>query len=135
MPGEREYLVEDNLLQVVRDGEIEFTAIIEHGELSLDESGKASEVWTCRGGDVLTRRLCVPPAGYSHDERSDAAETVMKGYVDANCISPTDADRTIDLVSNEADSGRGSSVAIAARYEPLVEKLEEAARAGGIGWS
>ena len=129
-----EYLVEDNLLQVVRDGEIEFTAIIEHGELSLDGSGKASEVWTCRGGDVITRRLCVPPAGYSHDERSGPAETVMKGYVAANCISPADTNRTISLVSNEADGGRGASVSMSARYEALADKLEEAARAGGIGW-
>lgn len=113
---------------------MEFTAVIEHGELSLDESGKASEVWTCRGGDVITRRLCVPPAGYSHDERSGPAETVMKGYVAANCVNPADADRTIDLVSNEADGGRGANVSMSARYEALADKLEEAARAGGIGW-
>jgi len=129
-----EYLVEDNLIQIVRDGQVEFTAVIEHGELALDDQGRVSEVWTVRGGDIITRRICLPPAGQAYDERSGAAETVMKGYVTANVISPADANRAISLVSNETDQGRGSSIAVKARYEMLVDKLEECARAGGIGW-
>lgn len=133
MPGS-EYLVEDNMLQVLRNGAVEFTALIEHGELSLDENGRVSEVWQIKGGDVIGRRICLPPAGLAHDERSGAAETVMKGYVAANVISPADANRTISLVSNEADSARGASITARARYEALADKLEECARAGGIGW-
>jgi len=129
-----EYLVEDDLIQIVRDGQVEFTAVIEHGELALDEQGRASEVWTVRGGDIITRRICLPPAGQAYDERSGAAETVMKGYVTANVISPADTNRAISLVTNEADGGRGTSIAVKARYETLVDKLEECARAGGIGW-
>ncbi len=128
------YLTEASLLQVVRDGEIEYTAVIEHGELALDESGKASEVWTMRGGDIISRRICIPPSGQSHDERSGPAETCMKGYVTANAVNPADPNRRISLVSNEADGARGTSIAVKARYEALTDKLEECARAGGIGW-
>lgn len=129
-----EYLIEDNLIQVRRDGDIEFTAVIEHMEIALDETGKASENWTVRGGDIISRRICLPPAGLSHDERSGPAETCMKWYVTANVISPADTNRTISIVSNEIDSGRGTSIAVKARYEALVDKLEECARAGVIGW-
>ncbi len=129
-----EYLVQDNLIQVVRNGLVEFTAVIEFGELALDETGKLSETWKCQGGDIISRRICLPPAGLDYDSRSGPAETVMKGYVTANVISPTDTNRTISLISNETDAGRGSSITMNARYETLPAKLEECGRAGGLGW-
>ncbi len=128
------YLVEDNFVHVLRNRVDEYIGIIEHGEIKLDENGKASEVWQFKGGGILARRICIPPAGLSHDEQSGAAETVMKAYVNNNVISPVDTSRSISILTNEADGARGANVAMRARYNKLVDLLEETAIAGEVGW-
>ncbi len=55
------HIDEDHYIDVYRNGEPEYTGLIEHAEIQLTEQGKLSENWTVRGGDFINRRICLPP--------------------------------------------------------------------------
>ncbi|MEU5433816.1 siphovirus ReqiPepy6 Gp37-like family protein [Streptomyces sp. NPDC020719] len=69
-----------------------------------------------------------------HDERSGAAETVMHGYVNANCgpAAPV-ARRRANLVMGP-NQGRGPTVKKSARFPALGELLTEIASVAGLGF-
>jgi energy-converting hydrogenase Eha subunit E len=90
----------------------------------------------------LGTRLAYPTPGATlasqasvYDVRSGAAETVMKGYVDAN-LGPGAFDplRRLANLTLEADSHRGASVAFSARFDNLLTLLQKLAVTGGVGF-
>ena len=114
--------------------------IIESKELKLSESGKISECWSIigRGLDgLLAERIALynTSSGDGYDNQYDAAETIMRHYVDVNCISSSDTNRNYSLLDLEADSARGSSVYCSARFQFLSEILEDICLASGLGWN
>lgn len=119
-----------NFLQVKKkDGTVEYSGVINHREIQLEQSGKISEQWTYYAISPVELRLLLPPSGSSHYTDTNPAETVLKNMVDKSLVNATDTDRNISWLQIETDSGSGSSVDIKARYNPLEEKLEEAALA------
>lgn len=106
------------------------------GGYVMDASGASDDL-------ALWGRLCYPAApsldlnaAYSDDRGPDAAETVMKGYVDANAGAAASAARRWGGLVVAADTGLGDDVSYSARLDTLGEVLVELALAGGgLGFS
>lgn len=92
---------------------------------------------------LLARRVTLPvplavpvPAGTTYsasvaDVRTGVAETVMRGYVDANAGPGARSDRMVAGLRLAPDLGRGASGTWRARFEALDDKLREVALGGG----
>jgi hypothetical protein len=76
----------------------------------------------------LERRLCYPPVGLENDQRSGPAETLMKGYVNANCVERN----RLPGFSVAAGLGRGNTTEYTARYVNLFSSLETLSANGGL---
>lgn len=83
---------------------------------------------------VVGRRITVPPAGYAYDRVNANPETIMKGYVDRNCVAPVDGSRAIPNLAIGADQGRGSKIVYQTRYKQLDSELEKLSLVSGLGW-
>lgn len=128
------HLKENYYIDIWRNGDREFVGIIEHKNIELSQEGKITENWEIKGKSILSRRICLPPSGFAYDEISSDGESVLKHFVDNNIVNPADASRKIDVLINETNQNRGSNVSIRARYNDLVEKLQEAAIASELGY-
>lgn len=131
-------LQEGNIVAVYINGAYS-AGIIELKELTLTGEGKISEDYHIlgRGLDgLLAERTALynTDSGDGYDSQSDIAETVMRHYVDVNCISSSDSNRNYNLLELEADQIRGSAVKYDARFQYLSELLEELSLASGLGW-
>ena len=131
-------LTEGSIIAFYKNGNWR-AGIIESKELRLTEEGKISESWSIigRGLDgLLSERIALyaTDSGDGYDNQYDLAETVMRHYVDINCISSSDTDRNYSLLDLEADSLRGVSIYYSARFQFISEILEEISLASGLGW-
>lgn len=101
--------------------------------------------WVITGIDdsvLLNERLAYPEPSnanvstqsVSHDQRSGSAETVIKGYVDAN-IGPTAPNgRRVQNLTVETDLMRGGVVTASARFDKLQDLIYPLAQTGQIGY-
>jgi hypothetical protein len=100
--------------------------------------------WEIEGADdslILQERLAYPDPveanvsaqSKGNDIRIGSAETVVKGYVDANLVSGPVIRRATGL-SVAADSSRGATVRGNARFTNLQELVYDLAQSGGIGY-
>jgi len=112
---------------------------------SQRNSSIEGEMLTLSGVDDLIwlrRRLAHPQPGsaappYSSsatDSRTGAASQVIAGYVDRNAGPSAVAARQVPGLLVPPPAAFGATVAISARYENLLELLQPAARAAGIGF-
>ncbi len=92
---------------------------------------------------LLVERLAYPKPTTSdvtaqtvaYDVRTGAAETVMKGYIDANIGPSAPSARKVPGLAMQADAGRGSTVTGNARFETLQEVLTGLADVAGLGFT
>lgn len=100
--------------------------------------------WTIEGYDdsiILADRLAYPTPSSAdvtaqttaYDVRDDVAETVIKGYVDANLVSGPSI-RQVANLTVAVDQARGSNVYGSARFDTLQELLHGLAQTGGLGY-
>lgn len=120
-------------------GGVEHIGIIEKIESPLNKGGKASENWTLSGRGVeavLSYRICMEStaAGTGYNTKNDKAETIMRAYVDDECITPTDASRTVTGLTLAADSTRGATIKYSARLQPLTDVLYDICTASGLSY-
>ncbi|MFY9119181.1 MAG: hypothetical protein WAO57_02570 [Syntrophomonadaceae bacterium] len=111
--------------------------IILHRELRQGPGGKGDEQVMVKGASlsvILGRRITIPPVGYGYDRINGTAETIMKGYITRNCITPTDPRRIIPNLIVAADQERGGKLVYQSRYKPLDEELERLSLVSGLGW-
>lgn len=73
----------------------------------------------------------LPWGSNAYDSRSGAAETVLHGYVNANAGPGAATDRRVAGLTMGADSARGSSLSIKARFPTLLELGQEISDKGG----
>lgn len=129
-------IVTDGIV-VVRDG-----VTLLSGPVTSDrrESRPDAVTQTLAGQDDtvwLRRTLALPvPSGppytaAEYDDRSGSAETVMRGYVDANLGPSASPARRLPGLTMPADQGRGGNVRGRARFTVLLELLQSLALAGG----
>lgn len=133
-------------LVVIRNGE----SILSGDVRSLDRSWTADgDTLIADGPDdmtLLADEVASPdpslsgPDGSDHyatqvaDARSGAAETVIKAYVDANIGPSAVPTRQRPGLVIETDTGSGNAVVGRARFQPLLELVQELATAGGLGF-
>jgi hypothetical protein len=103
---------------------------LSEGRRVLTVSGADDTVW-------LQRRLALPvPSGppytaVAYDDKSAAAETVLRYFVDRNLGPAATTDRRLVPLTLAADQARGTSVRGRGRFHTLLELLQSIALAGG----
>lgn len=138
LPAAKEF-VPGRLVHFRRNGE-DRLGLIETRQISVDTSGRPSEVWTVAGREVigiLGDRLCLHgvSTGTGYDVQTGPAETVMRHYVDANAINPADYTRIVPFLSlAQVDGGRGGTTKQSARFDVLTDLLESICAASGLGY-
>lgn len=138
LPAAKEF-VPGRLVHFRRNGE-DRLGLIETRQISVDTSGRPSEVWTIAGREVLGilgDRLCLHgvSTGTGYDVQTGPAETVMRHYVDANAINPADYTRIVPFLSlAQVDGGRGGTTKQSARFDVLTDLLESICAASGLGY-
>ncbi len=109
------------------------TGIIRHKEIKTGERGE--EILTVKGytlGTITRQRITIPPVGQAYDILEADAETVMKHYVQRNCL---DLDgMAFPLLVIGDNQRRGPTLKWQSRYKNLEEELESISRLTGLGW-
>jgi len=109
------------------------TGIIRHKEIKTNDNGE--EIITVKGyalGAITRQRITIPPSGQAHDIQEADAETVMKHYVQRNCLDiPGMEFPMLTLAENQH---RGSTLKWQSRYKNLGDELESISWITGIGW-
>jgi hypothetical protein len=97
-------------------------------------SGPCDNIW------LAGRRALPNPAtsgdtyASAYDVRSGVAETVMHAYTNANAGPGALAIRRVPGLTMGVDSARGPAVAYSARFQSLLEVLQDLALTGGLGF-
>lgn len=144
-PKSQSILNGDALMLVYYDGTTARAGIIEQVQCSMSETGSSDEVVTVTGrsGGSFEHRLAVAgtAVGTGYDTQTGAAETLLRHYVDVNCINALDgagdaaSARVIpQLALSDTDGERGVTCTYSARYETIAEILETICNASGLGW-
>ena len=118
-------------------GRPDSTGIITSLTMDVGAGGKGSEQVTATGTElkhILRWRIAYPPAGQARYTDNDAAETVIKKFVDAQCGSTADAARQFASFAVAADQARGPAYLISARYSVVADELIDCAWASGLSW-
>lgn len=107
--------------------------IIRHKEIKTNEQGE--EILTVRGytlGAIIKQRTTIPATGQAQDTIEADAESVMKHYVQRNCLDITGMEfPNLVIAPNE---NRGSNIKWQSRYKNLDEELESISGLTNIGW-
>lgn len=131
-----EFFQKNNLIML--DKRADKVMIIKHREISLDETGRASENWKITGytlDGVLNQRITIPPTHTDYDRKSGDAETVMKHYVYRHFIDPDDPDRKIDFIEIAPNKHRGPHIQWESRYKNVGDEIVEISKTAGLGWT
>jgi hypothetical protein len=80
---------------------------------------------------ILARRVVAAYAGSAQAEKTGAAETVIKEYVDEQIVSATDADRQIAGMTIQANAAGGDTIAVYGAWQSLLEVCQRIAKSGG----
>ena len=112
--------------------------IIRHRENEIDENGDSTDTLIIKGPalkGVCGQRIIIPPVnGNGYDNFSGTQEAIMKHFVDAHCVNPTDASRKISPLAIAADQGRGASDQWRFRFDNLADALEQVGEYAKLGW-
>ena len=112
------------------DWYLEYEGFHRDAEWQTDDDGR--EIFVSRGvgyQDILARRIIAAYAGSSEAAKSDAAETVVKEFVDEQMGSA--GREPFTGLSIEADGAGGNSISISRPYRNLLEVCQEIAAIGG----
>jgi hypothetical protein len=84
--------------------------------------------------ELLDRRITIPPVGLDVSFKSDVSETVIKSFVDEQCVNPVDPHRIIPGLTIEPDLGRGEPVSYSARNTILQTVCTRCSQDGDIDY-
>ncbi len=107
--------------------------VIRHKEIKADERGE--EMLTIKGyalGIILRQRITIPPVGQAYDIQEADAETVMKHYVQRNCLDIPGME--FPMLTIAENRHRGPTLKWQSRYKNLRDELESISRLTGLGW-
>lgn len=103
-----------------------------------DDGPNSKQLLTVQGRDLggfFQERLALPTSGLDYDSQlSTKAETAMKHYVNINAGPGAISQRQIPSLTIAADSARGATVNVQARYQYLSDLLYQIGQVSGIGW-
>ena len=109
------------------------TGIIRYKEIKVNERGE--EILTVKGytlGAITKQRITIPPDNQATDTIEADAETVMKHYVQRNCLDIAGMKIPEFLIA--PNKNRGVNIKWQSRYKNLDEELESISRLTNLGW-
>lgn len=112
--------------------------VILHREFIYTEAGEKTDTLTIKGftlQGLLTRRLIVPKVSESYSLCNGNQETIIKYFVDTNCINVSNNLRKIENLIIATDQKRGSEDRWRSSYDNLAEKIKEIAEFSELGWN
>ncbi len=118
---------------IILGQDVNKAGIIRFKEIKTNERGE--EILTCKGctlGGILQQRITIPPTRQAYDIREGLAESVMKSYVQRNCIDISEMAFPNLIIAPSLN--RGQSVKWQSRYKNLAEELEQISQFSGLGW-
>ena len=118
---------------VLPGAEAHKTGIIRHKEISTGDRGE--EILMVKGytlNAITAQRLTIPPVDQAQDVIEAQAETVLKHYVQRNCLEV--AGMEFPFLTIAADQHRGPAVKWFSRYQNLGQELERISKLTGLGW-
>lgn len=102
---------------------------IETLDRKIEQEGTQSEILVMSGrsfSGFFGERIIIPPATQTHDEILNVpAETAMKHYVKNHAGANASANRQFPNFKIATDQARGINVSVRARFQPLVQILEQ----------
>lgn len=122
---------------IVVGGDTRKAYMIVHRGVELNEQGRISEDWHIIAHQlksVVGRRITMPPVHTSHDNKSGAAESVIKHYIDRNVVNPVDGRRKIPNLVIAPDLQRGMHIDWQSRFKNLAEETADISLLSGLGW-
>lgn len=124
-------LVEDNFVYL----DSKRVGVIRYREVDSETSEQLIIKGTTLQG-LLNRRIMLPVINvdFEYETITGPLETVMKHYVIANLVNPTDPTRKVDNLVVLPDLKRGEEISWDARFGPIDENLETLAT-DTIGWN
>ncbi|WP_257674326.1 siphovirus ReqiPepy6 Gp37-like family protein [Clostridium felsineum] len=109
--------------------------IIRHREIKTNDDG--SEELIIKGSSlssIVGRRITIPLVGQAYDSIKAEAETVIKHYVNSNCVDPVDTKRKIQNLVIADDKKRGAVLSYQSRLKALDVEVETIAESAGLGF-
>lgn len=125
-------LLKNNLILLGKD--YSKVGIILHREFDGDDK---SDLILIRGATLkglINRRLIVPDTKESYESCSGKQETIIKHFVNKNCVNPVNTKRKIDRLVIAEDKLRGLNDAWRSSYENLSDKIKEIGEYCNLGW-
>lgn len=124
-------------LLVYRDGVLVFGGLVERVEWSIPDTAPREESWVMHavdGGAYLSWRLVIPAAGQDVYAVSDAADDAMKAFVYNHAGAGAGTGRPFTDLSVAADASAAATYSAEARYEILLNVVNEIAAKSGVYW-
>ncbi|MEG2787340.1 MAG: siphovirus ReqiPepy6 Gp37-like family protein [Romboutsia sp.] len=126
-------LIKNNLLLLGKN--YNKVCIILHRE--IDGDGKKDNLlikgYTLEG--LVSRRLIIPNIDESFESCIGKQETIIKHFVNKNCVTTVDKFRKIDNLIIAEDKARGKDDSWRSSYENLDDKLKEICTYCNLGWN
>lgn len=126
-------LVKNNLVLLGKD--YNKVGIILHREFEGNDKLDSLLVRGVTLQGLLNRRLIVPNAGEAYESCSGKQETIIKHFVNKNCVNTVNTKRKIDRLVIAEDKLRGLDDAWRSSYENLSDKLKEIGEYCNLGWN
>lgn len=102
-----------------------------HKQIDTDDNEKIKIV-AFGFAKTLGKRITIPPVGNSHDSFTGSADAVVKHYITANIITPSDPNRKIPYMEI-APIQNGSEITDQTRLKNLNEEITRVLQASGRG--
>lgn len=128
-------LIDGNL--ILLGNKLNKVGIIMHRENAYDQNGETTDTLVIKGPTlkgICSRRLIVPTANNAYGSFTGSQESIMKYFVDKNCINPIDTARKIENLVIAENKNRGLQDKWRSRYENLADKLAEIGEYSSLGW-
>lgn len=84
---------------------------------------------------LLSRRLIIPDVNKDFESCKGKQETIIKHFIDRNCINPSNAKRIIPRLIIATDKLRGNEDGWRSSYDNLCDKVKEISEFSELGWS
>lgn len=129
-------LIKNNLILLGKD--YNKVCIILHREFDYQNGIEDTDTLLIKGitlQGLAKRRRIVPPVDMDFDSCEGSQETIMKYFINKNCINPIDSKRKIDNLILADDKNRGSTDRWRSSYENLASKLQTIGEYSKLGWN
>ncbi|MGR5963143.1 siphovirus ReqiPepy6 Gp37-like family protein [Bacillus paranthracis] len=105
--------------------------------MEQDTTDKGDKFLVIKGDTLkwmVSRRITVPPEGFTNHRIEANAETIMKEYVNLQAVNPIDPKRKIPGLVIAEDKKRGPNMVYLTRFKNLAEELSKISKATDISW-